>query len=478
MAKFSEHFDLGKTQAELDFVDVDLDTDTPLYICPYAIEIRSDEWSSAAGDHIRSFFNELLDLLRAENNARVEHILDNLHEPNETFLGESQNSPSGRAVGLEKAADIADAIRDSRAFETGVLGDVSEAELFISGIGRDTISDLTTNIIRGLLAEYTVAQCELLGLDTNPVRTLGPVWDIQARDWRAQELRLPLSGGRPVLLVPKACVRHRLTINSQEFYNHHMVEFLRTEYLAAGGALVRVFKKSGERYVTKKSVKERHPLIKDDLAAFVRDHPEVLETYKRIAGARGPLEIRDFDEDFDESAFAEALIERLNEIESGSDAATAYHKLTVGIATFLFHPHLQTPVKEYEVHQGRKRIDIKFTNAAQDGFFLRMQQSPQARSISLPMECKNYTKRVANPELDQLAGRFGHQRGFVGFLFCRNMDNRERIIAGCRDTANDQRGFMIVFEDADVIQMLEMVRDNHRDRIDRYLQQRFDELAG
>jgi hypothetical protein len=58
-----------------------------------------------------------------------------------------------------------------------------------------------------------------------------------------------------------------------------MIEFLRQEYLDAGGALVRTLR-NGKRRVTKKDVKQRHPFIKDGLADFVRAHPNVLDTYK------------------------------------------------------------------------------------------------------------------------------------------------------------------------------------------------------
>ena len=82
-------------------------------------------------------------------------------------------------------------------------------------------------------------------------------------------MELPIYQRRPILLVPKFSVRHRLSLDSQEFWNHHMIEFLRQEYLNAGGGLVRVLR-NGERRVTKKAVKERHPFVKDDLADFVR----------------------------------------------------------------------------------------------------------------------------------------------------------------------------------------------------------------
>lgn len=267
-----------------------------------------------------------------------------------------------------------------------------------------------------------------------------------------------------------------MSIDSQEFYNFHMVEFLQAEYLQAGGALVHTFK-NGNQTVYKKSVKEVHPFIKDDLAEFVRQHPDVLERYKEMAGAKGPLENRQLDEKFHEEPFAEALIDRLRAIPGGNQNATAYHHLATGICTFLFHPDLITPIKEYEQHDGRKRVDIVFTNAANDGFFHRRLSAPQTRAVSVFVECKNYTKEIANPELDQLSGRFSIRRGYFGILLCRNMDNRERILDGCRDTAIDGRGFMLPLEDSDLIHMLELVRDGNRRLIDGYLESLFDRIS-
>lgn len=476
MVTFSEHFGLGKTQAELDFVDVDLSTDNRLYLCPYAIQIRDDEWSQACGDHIRSFFNEVLDQLRNGNLDRARHLLGHLHEPNETFLGQSVGSPSGRGVGADKAELLADALVNSRAFETGVLRDVSEAELFIRGVGPDTISDLVTNVVRGLLAEYTKSECELLGVPLRETAALGPSWNIATRDWQARTYDLPHVDARPILLIPRFSVRRRLSLNSQEFYNDAMISFLQAEYLNAGGALVEVLR-NGSRRVTKKSVKDRHPFIKDDLAAFVRDHPEILEQYKRIRGASGPLDVEDLDDDFDEGALAQALIDRLAGIPSGSATATEYHSIMTGICTFLFSPALINPIKEFEQHQGRKRIDIKFTNAAQDGFFGHVLAAPQLRARNVMIECKNYTHPIANPELDQLAGRFGHQRGFFGILLCRDVENRDRTVAGCRDTAGDCRGYMLVLDDADITQMLGWAGEGRRGEIERSLHQRLDEIS-
>jgi len=280
MPNFSQVFNLPVSRAGLDFVDINMSTDMPLFIDPYAIQIRNDEWSSNCGDHIRSYFNALLDALRNDNRTLAQQLLSNLHEPNETHLGVSSGQPRGRGVGDHKASLLADALVQSRAFQTGLLADISEAELFIHGVGRDTISDLTTNLIRGMLAEYTDEQCKLHNMPTQNVGNIGPQWNLNCLRWESRTVSLPIYSGRPIVLVPKFSVRHRLSLNSQEFYNHHMIEFLRAEYIAAGAGLGRVLR-SGERWVSKKDVKNLHPFIKDNLADFVRSHPDVLEAYKK-----------------------------------------------------------------------------------------------------------------------------------------------------------------------------------------------------
>ena len=474
MTKFSVTAGLYKEQAELDFLDVDTSTDNRFYLDPYAIQIRDDEWSMQCGDHIRSFFVALLDALRTGNNERAEHLLGNLHEPNETFLGQSKGTPQGKAIGSEKASWFANALVNSRAFETGVLSDISEAELFIYGVGPDTISDLTTNVVRGPLVKYTHEQCNLHGINVSPAIGIGPIWNPSSADWEAQRLELPHSNRKPVLLVPKFSVRYRLSLDSQEFWNHHMVEFLKNEYLQAGGALVQTLK-DGTRYVTKKSVKQIHPFVKDDLADFVRQNPDILEAYKNIKGARGPLSTEELEEFFDECAFARALIQKLGTIPSGSQNASEYHSVIMGILTFIFYPDLIAPVKEHEIYNGRKRIDISFTNASEGtGFFHRMLVGRQTRALKIPVECKNYSTDINNPELDQLEGRFGHRRGFFGMLTCRNIDNRDRIINGCRDAASDREHYMIVMDDADIVAMLELIEDGTRSRIYQFLQNKFD----
>jgi hypothetical protein len=122
----------------------------------------------------------------------------------------------------------------------------------------------------------------------------------------------------------------------------------------------------------------------------------------------------------------------------------------VDLVSVLFAPSF--PEIEQEIHEGRKRIDVLYTNVAREGFFAHVRDNYVAAYI--PVECKNYSGDPANPELDQLAGRFSNLRGWVGILCCRKLEDRHLFTQRCRDTAHDDRGFIIALDDDDLARLV------------------------
>ena len=148
----------------------------------------------------------------------------------------------------------------------------------------------------------------------------------------------------------------------------------------------------------------------------------------------------------------------------------------VGVVEFLFFPHLLNPRKEREIHDGRKRIDILMENGARDGIFHRLHAVRRLPCAYVAIECKNYTTEVANPELDQLAGRFSVNRGKLGFLCCRQFENRQLFIHRCRDTFQDERGLILAFDDATILRLLEVIEKGTRIDIEQNLSELVDEV--
>lgn len=473
--RFSEFFGLKKSQAQLDFIDVNPDRDTRLFIDPYAIEIRDDELSSDLTYHIVSFFEDVLKSL-SENPDRAVELTGNLREPQETFLGMSKGQPQGRGWGALQSEQLLEALRNSRAFQTGLLQDVAESELFIDGIGPDKISDLTTNLIRGPLIKYTKQQCDLYGVPLTVGIAIAPIWDPDRRIWVSEYQDLPVVDGRPVILVPKVIARRRVSLSSQEYYNTTILDHLKAEHLSANSGLVRVLtskKRRGERVVWKKDLKEAHPFSKEFLAEITRANPRLLEFYKQLKGAQGALSAQDFDPQMDEAALAISLKDRLANIPSGKKAASEFQDCAASIFIFLFYPHLVSPKLEAPIHEGRKRIDIVFTNWSQSGFFFTAKTSPQTRARYVIIECKNYSDDLDNPEFDQLTGRFSPMRGQFGIISCREITNKASALKRCRDSAVDGRGVVVLLEDSDLNDLLDLVASKQRSGISRLMEDKF-----
>lgn len=295
--------------------------------------------------------------------------MSNLGEPGDTFLGVSKGIPKGRGVGPIQSRQIVSALTKSEAAKSGKLHDLSESALFIPHIGRDKISDLTTNLIRRVLVDYTHQQCALHGITTLKKRSADkPLWNAARAKWAADFVELPVVNSKPILLVPKYFVRRQISLESHDLYDRIVVDFLQEEHTRPGDSLVQALK-SGELYVTKKDIKKKYPFSKEFLFEFLKDRPFLLARYKALKRAAAPPTSGDLDEGFQESSHARTLEELIVSIEPGNEQASDYHSLMVGVVTFLFHPSLVNPVKEAEINEGRKRIDILYTNTGDGEFF-------------------------------------------------------------------------------------------------------------
>jgi hypothetical protein len=463
--RFSQFFDLGLIQAQLDFVDIELTEDQPLFIDPYALQIRTDQWSIDCTQAIQIYFQSLVDLIRRNDRHAAMQLLSALHEPRETRFGLSESGFSGSGIGSDMARDLYGALAQSRAVQTGFLKDLADAELFIPKISHDRISDLTTNLIRKPLIEYTQQQCRLHGVPLVGTVPSGPLWGVDEQSWTEEYVQLPVANGEKVLLVPKMAVRWETLLTSSDYYSRFVLEYLRAQELSnPASRLVRVLR-DGRRIVTKRRLKEAFPFSKEWLLQFSEANPSVLEDYKRTQAGVANLVSPDIEEGFDEKFFAGILIRHLSAIPVGREAANQYHKFMVGTLEFLFYPALTLPKVEREINDGRKRIDISFLNADRTGFFHRFPNITRRSSVEVIVECKNYSRDLANPEIDQIAGRFADHRGWLGLLVCRRNESPDTLLARCRDNAIERHGFILPLDDDSITRMLRLIEAGRRDQV-------------
>jgi hypothetical protein len=482
--RFSQYFNLGKIQSELDFVDIPLDKDIKLYLDPYALSVVKEPWYQESHSIIVDFFQELINSIRKKDKNRAVYLLSHLHENNETRLGLSLDRPGGRGVDEVQATQLYERFEKSKAVVTGKIHDIGDCELLIPGVGNDKISDITTNIIKSKLIQYTQEQCESHNIPMQDV-AVQSIWDPQDKEWISMYAKLPQYLGGYLLLIPKRAVRRQLTFNHGA-YENFALHYLRGEHLSANSSLVKVLKrKTGEIRIVlikdiKADVKQKFSSTKDFLFDFSEKHPASFHEYK-IKAAVKSQELTDYEIEYvhpqpieDKS---QLFIEQLKLIQPGRPEAGKYHKLVKSSLEFIFTPVLQNFVIEQELDRGIKRVDIVANNRDSMGFFHNLTTRHQVKAPYIFIECKNYQDDPVNPEFDQLAGRLDNIRGQFGVLFTRKIEKKEATIARLRTYCHREGKYIITIDDNELTQILQHRGKQETEKIDELLESKVKNLV-
>jgi hypothetical protein len=456
--RVSQVFKLGRDQPTLDFVDVHVDADTAIFVDPNALRGLDTDWGAECRSLLQHFFGYVMELMRRGDEPAAITLLASLRERNEFHLGFSVGPSRGRGFGSGHAGDVWQALTKGKAAKTGLLQDIEDTCLLIEGIGPDMVSDAVCNIIRGPLIRYTQDMCRYYSIPMADQVASGPIWNPRTAIWEQGLIELPVVQHERLLLVPKIVARADFSFSTGEYFRHYLLPRLQAEELAANTALVQILK-DGRRRVTKKSLVEKYGAGKLVCVDLTIPRADVLATYRVNKRNRARIAMS-----HEEVAGAElstppdwnALLQSVLDVQPGNDEATEYEIAVEALLSALFYPALLYPYKQHPIHQGRKRIDITYTNGAIRGFFHWV--GLHYPSSQIFVECKNYGREIGNPELDQLAGRFSPNRGKVGLIVCRSIENPDLMLARCRDTAGDQRGFVLVLDDERVRRLVEARR--------------------
>jgi len=454
----SKYFKLGRNQATLDFLDIHVDKDIPVFVDPTALRALRTDWGHHCVSLLQSYFDTVLEAIRGGNHDRAKQLLACLSERNEFHIGYSKGKSRGHALGPVSAEKIWKSLVKSKAATTGILQDLEDTILFVDGLGPDMLSDAVCNIIRGPLIEYTQQSCLYYGITLTAEVDSGPVWNPHSGEWEQSLIELPIANKGALILIPKVIARVTQAYGAQEYYRHFLMPVLQQHHKDINSSLVHVLqgkKNKGVKRVYKKALYERYGADKLASAKLTGEHPAALTNYKATKRATPSYPL-------DHIALAKlenvpppdfpALLSSVTLLKAGRDDASAYENSIEKLLSAALYPSLAFPVKQDEIHNGRKRIDITYVNDAKDGFFNWLSRNYPASHIFV--ECKNYGKEVGNPEIDQLAGRFSPSRGQVGILVVRSIQDKALLLRRCKDTAGDQRGFILVLDDADLKELI------------------------
>lgn len=439
----NEVFSLPFSQAEVDFVVPDLAGDLRLGIDPFLLFKSKDPELRSAHDGLLEAFNRAIQLYAQGEESAAARIMD-FPEVNEIGLGYRKTSDHGSGLGTFLNQLLLRTLGDSPELVKRGVRHVEEMQLVALGINADRVSDITANLLKGFLIEYTQRQADQYRIPITRGVPVEHVFDFEDGDWCDGYYDLPLNplSERPrgIILVPRRIVRLLPWINFDDYQRMEFGLYLRAQ---------------GTRRTLAGARQTRRP-SKEEVVAVTRREVERIDHYvdakEKDAHRADPEALVKATPEF--KATCEALIKELRALATGQGDAYRYQEMMFRILNLLFEPDLIEGRKQVRTEHGTEIRDILFTNDSDKPFwdFVRNQHA----SLTVVFECKN-TAAIDNRDVDQLASYLSDALGYFGVLLSRKALSdscRLKCIAWYNKGAPHR--VMVVLADEDVIRMLQI----------------------
>jgi hypothetical protein len=221
----------------------------------------------------------LIEYISEWKEEKALHLLSGLRESNTissfTRLWYARKK-SWKAIWPDKARLLYDAIRTSWAKD---LHWIEELTFKIIWIDKDNVSDLITNLIGHILADYSLKECIQHGWTTK-IRRNVLLWSPSKMEWIKREIEIPFLKGEYLVFVPKNLVAKTFHLSTARLLTHVIVPYEQDRLLRAWSALCRLLKDGTRWKPLVKDVRKIIDCTKSQVISFMRLNPELLSKYK------------------------------------------------------------------------------------------------------------------------------------------------------------------------------------------------------
>lgn len=262
---FSELFGIDAPE-QYDWFDPILEVDSLLFVDPFLVFEEADDprWASAH-EFIMQYFDSVFKLLASGNNRpglqRDKAVtLMTFPEPRELRLGYTAKGTGGAGAGKGLAEQVVRAM--SSAITRGLedIRHFEELGILVDRFGRDRISDVTCNLLKPQIIEYTQSVCQEFGIQMERRKIPHGMFLERRNRWVPAEVDVPVDpAGRPILLLPKRFLCELPTLDARRWFdemdselredlNLHIYDKIKkSDILAAARQNINVFRSWIER---------------------------------------------------------------------------------------------------------------------------------------------------------------------------------------------------------------------------------------
>lgn len=259
MEILSEFFELGVSQESLDFVDINIEGDSELFLNPTLLnESRSTLINKVGLEKVSSFFNKIYSLYVNGRREEALSLFRFSEETNANHLGYSNGKPQGKGTSEEALARLFDTILETGVLSKEILTQPITILIFVHDVGHDRMSDLITSILKKELVAYTLEKAVELGIKVeNTIYDYGHYWDYDKQSWKKlQNYWIKGSDGKPIILTPKQIVSDKYGFSVDNYIRSSIFIWRKSYHVSNRTSLATPFyNKNGELSYKEPTVK-------------------------------------------------------------------------------------------------------------------------------------------------------------------------------------------------------------------------------
>jgi hypothetical protein len=423
------------SQEDVSFAIPFIDEDIPLYLDPFLLWKSPSQQDNALHGMLLNSFNSFG---KAYVEGREQFALDaliSISECREVGFG-SGKSKRGTRISKRQAKLILNLFQEIPRFHNQGFMHFEEIQLYVENISKDRISDISCNLLKSFLIDFTQQECMKHGIPMVLFDNL-IVYDSSRQCFVTETINLPCNpeDNTPIVLVPKRWLRFTPWINFDDYYE-------------------KAFIKEGEEDNLKKpSILEHNRKNYDMVALYVSEKERTSDGCKN-----DPL--------FRQIPVTSAK-KSLGTILSlatgiGNRADRKFEDQSTRLMASLLYPHLDFAQAQSRVESGTLIRDLVFYNNCDYPFLKELHNDYECKQIVIEM--KNVQELIRD-HVNQLNRYLTDQFGRFGIMLTRNAPKKS-IMKNLVDLWSGQRKCIIVLTDEDVKMMVNVFETKQRDPLE------------
>ena len=436
--RLTDYHGITLAQEDADFAIPFFDEDIPLYVDPFLMWRSPSQQDVALHEALLSAFNHIGQLALAGHENEATEALIAASECDEVGMGLSRTR-TGKRIGRDKAEEILAIFRRIHRYAAHGLAHIEELQFFVEGVSKDRISDFACSFLKSFLIDFTIDQCDRLGIPTE-AKAVPNVWEPRLRAFETVETRLPIdpTNNRPLLLVPKRWLRFVPWINYEDYFEKHCPQ---DDMSHEPEALTRVA-----------------------VLNFNRDNYGVVAAY--IEAKERSFKDAESDPLFSQIPVrsAQNKLTQIKKLPTGkTDGADAKYETALGqLLPTLLYPNMDFAQMQARTESGVSIRDLIFYNTRRTPFLQEVFVDYGSRQVTFEM--KNVME-IERTHVDQLNRYLADELGRFGIFVTRNPLKRA-IMQRTIDLWSGQRKAIVALTDTDIEQMVEVFDSKQRDPFD------------